>query len=105
MVSEPVVITVTAGIRGMDRLPGNLQLYPNPNRGIFTIAGTVPGTSASVEVISQTGQTLFREADIPAPAGALNVRVQTRETPAGGTCFVRIISAGQVQVLYFTALP
>lgn len=79
-----------------------ITLYPNPNDGTFTIAGTWPGSDrqVTIEIVNMLGQTAYKNT-ATVTNGELKVLLQTTNL-AVGSYLVRLSDGGQVQALRCT---
>ncbi len=81
----------------------NVRLMPNPNKGLFTIKGTLAAKSdedVSVEITDMLGQVVYSNI-IKAFSGNIDVPVSLNGDLANGTYLVNIRSANENIVLHF----
>ncbi len=100
VVSEPIVMEISTGIARVHAVGSDLRMYPNPNNGSFTIEGTLPGNSASVDMISLTGQVVYHSMKMPVRNGQLKAQVTHQLAP--GIYLLRVASEGMTHTLRFT---
>jgi hypothetical protein len=102
-----IKITITIqdenGSTGTIDLNGNhnrLNLYPNPNNGMFFVQGTVLENKANIDVVDKAGRTIYRS-EATTPDGKLNHRVDLSDSLAQGIYLLRVTSGNQVYVIRF----
>jgi hypothetical protein len=82
---------------------GKISLIPNPNRGNFTIAGTLPGAGAykevAIEVVDMLGRTILSDV-APIENGAINKTLTLNNNIANGVYMVKI-KTDAIQVIEF----
>lgn len=85
--SDEIIIGSPAGIAGMQGWKGTLGIFPNPNSGQFTIAGTWPsqyaGQSLRIEIFNVLGQRIFEQEIRPATISWTYPIQMTGQLPAG----------------------
>ncbi len=98
------VLPLTACPDNISDLPiaTDITLYPNPNDGTFTIAGTWPGSdrTVSIEIVNVLGQIAYSNT-ATVTNGELKVLLQTTNL-AAGTYLVRLADGKQLQTLRCT---
>jgi len=81
----------------------DIKLMPNPNKGTFTIKGTL-GTAAdeevSIEVTDMLGQVVYQD-KIIAPGGSINKQIQLNSSLANGMYLLNLRSGAQENVFHF----
>ncbi len=86
---------LSTGVRG-------ISLFPNPNNGIFTLSGQVPGSNDAVgfDIMDITGKVVY--SDVASPVnGAINVQVNLKGLLAPGQYMVRVVKGADVAVMHF----
>jgi sugar lactone lactonase YvrE len=79
-----------------------VEMYPNPNNGMFTVKGNVGSNdNAEVSVLDAVGQSVYN-AQIPVTNGAFTHTVNLSDKYASGIYFVRVKSGDKVQTIRFT---
>ncbi len=53
----------------------DVRLFPNPNRGMFVLKGSIEGSDAAVEVVNMTGQIIYRR-NITSADGIINQQIE-----------------------------
>ena len=80
----------------------SLMVIPNPNKGVFTIKGTI-GTTAdeqvTIEVINLLGQVVYRS-QVMMENGKLDERVQLGSSLANGMYLLSLKSASENKVFH-----
>jgi hypothetical protein len=80
-----------------------LRLQPNPNKGIFTVKGTVGITDqreAFIEVTDMLGQVVY-EAKVEIRDSMVNERIELNNTLANGTYLLHFRMGGDKAVFHF----
>ena len=75
------IVVGTTGVQQVANAGGDIQLIPNPNKGIFTIKGTLGTTDdeeVSLEITNMLGQVIYTN-KVMAHAGVINEKVQLSE--------------------------
>ena len=82
-----------------------LSVTPNPNNGMFTLSGSLPGLQTAkevrIEVIDMLGKTLFTEVVAP-ENGGINKKFNMGDNVANGVYFLKVKTEDQSQVIRFT---
>lgn len=84
-VSNTIVIHLTTGVANVSPEFRDIDLYPNPNTGTFTIKGMLDNMTdgkVSVEITNALGQSVYSGA-ADAFNGQLNQQVQLKDLPSG----------------------
>ncbi len=101
--SNSITIMVNTGVRNAGHQLTELNLYPNPNTGSFTIEADVQGISgiqnASYEVLNNVGQ-LVSKGQIEVKNGILKQQISMNEV-ASGSYFIRVNLGGNSVVKKF----
>jgi hypothetical protein len=99
-----VFITVSPlGNGSVGSLGGDIRLLPNPNKGMFTIRGTLGSTlNAEVEadVTNMLGQVVYRGV-LQARNGTIDTQVQLDNTLANGMYILTLRSGNEQKVFHF----
>ncbi len=98
--SDSATVTVLVEGIGLDEYGfGNLELYPNPNNGVFSISGiSAFGDKTTIEIVSLTGVTIYKKDVIASSQESFNVDVSGM---APGVYQVRVSSNKGVSVRAF----
>jgi hypothetical protein len=88
--SNAITITINTGISHTGRQLTDINLYPNPNSGYFTVEANVDGMTkeATYEILNNLGQLISKGA-IEVKNGNLKKQVSL-EGIASGTYFIRV---------------
>ena len=93
--SGQAVVTLTnVGVKTITAA-SDVRLVPNPNKGLFTVKGTlgtVSNEEVSVEVTDMLGQVIYKD-KVMAHGGAINEKIQLSNTIANGM-YIQIQSTG-----------
>jgi uncharacterized protein YjdB len=80
----------------------NVQVKPNPNKGLFTVTGTIgnsPDGLVTIEVTSMLGQSVYKK-QLITQDNKLNQDVQLSNTTANGMYLLSIKSGADVKVFH-----
>jgi len=79
----------------------DVQIVPNPNKGIFTLRGTIGKTSGevSVEITDMLGQVIYNN-KIATQSGSINERIQLNNNIANGMYILNLYSDAGSQVFH-----
>jgi uncharacterized protein YjdB len=81
----------------------DVRLVPNPNKGLFTVKGTL-ATAADEEVVLEVtnmlGQVVYRQG-VSAKNGLINEQVQLSNTLSNGMYMLNVKTAGDSKVFHF----
>jgi hypothetical protein len=95
-------IRMLVGVEGVTTINGNsgFLLEPNPNKGVFTISGSVSNTAQTVNisVSDMLGQTVYKESFLPGST-RISHQVQLPNALANGSYIVAVTS-GSDQVIF-----
>jgi len=87
-ISNGIVIQAKyLGVNGLNAA-GSLSLFPNPNKGTFTLSGTVPGREVNYEVTNMLGQVVYKGTAQPVN-GRINEQVRP-ESMVPGSYLLRV---------------
>jgi len=104
LTDNSVIITVYGvGVTQVASLVGDLRLIPNPNKGIFTVKGSLGATvdqEVSIEITDMLGQVIYRN-NLTAKSGAINEPIQLSSTLANGMYMLNLRSANEHKVFHF----
>jgi hypothetical protein len=79
----------------------NIRLYPNPNKGSFTILADLPGVqTADVEIVNTLGQSLYNSI-LTVNNGKLNDQINLPDLP-NAVYWLRLKTARQSSIIPFT---
>jgi len=79
-----------------------VQVKPNPNKGLFTVTGTIgnsPDGLVTIEVTSMLGQSVYKK-QVITQDNKLNQDVQLSNTTANGMYLLSIRSGVDVKVFH-----
>jgi tetrahydrodipicolinate N-succinyltransferase len=97
-----VVIGVNVGVKPVITAASNVALVPNPNKGDFTVKGTLGTVSdqeVSLEVTDMIGQVIYR-AKVMTHNGEINERIQLDHNIANGMYILSLNSATEGHVFH-----
>ena len=89
--SASVTISVGVGVDQVTNKSIDLRLSPNPNKGVFFVAGsvgTVPDGEAFIQVTDMLGQVVY-ESKVNVRAGKVDERIELSNNLANGTYLLR----------------
>ncbi len=97
--SNKMAITSATGVNSTD--PNNdIRLYPNPNKGVFTIAGDIPASSdAEIQVTDIVGRIIYKDKMFINHTFSKEIDMQGNILP--GTYFLQIKTGEKTMVLRF----
>jgi hypothetical protein len=81
----------------------DIRVMPNPNKGVFTIKGTLGTTvtgEVSLEIVNMLGQVVYKNKTI-ASNGSINEQVQPGNTLANGMYILSVRSENENNVFHF----
>jgi uncharacterized protein YjdB len=98
-----VIIHVhNVGVQQITAAGSDIQLVPNPNKGTFTVKGTL-GTNideeVSIEVTNMLGQVIYTT-KVVAKNGAINEKIQLNNTPANGMYMLNLRTTSENKVFH-----
>lgn len=79
---------------------GGMELYPNPNTGVFTIKGKFAAGSANIEILNAVGQLVYNHA-VNVSGGVLETQINTGNALPNGLYTLRIRGAEETKLLRF----
>lgn len=79
--SNAIAVPVQVSVSSIDGMQ-DITLYPNPNKGSFTIRGKVNSTRVTVEIINAVGQRVYNR-EITAKNGNLHDEINAGNLPDG----------------------
>jgi hypothetical protein len=102
--TQSVVISLyNVGVNTASAKTADIRLIPNPNKGIFTVKGTL-GTTAgeeiSLEVMNMLGQVVY-SGKVATRNGTIEERIQLDNTLANGMYLLNLRSGASNTVLHF----
>jgi uncharacterized protein YjdB len=104
--SNVVKIQVSTGVNNIVPANSDLTLVPNPNKGEFTISGSLQnsnGREVKIIVTDLVGQTIYRKTAFP-NNGNLNEHITLQSSIANGVYLVKIISGEEEPVVFRVAI-
>jgi lysophospholipase L1-like esterase/uncharacterized protein YjdB len=100
--SQVIILLNTTGIAQTTTDAGNITVLPNPNKGYFTVKGTL-GSSLDQEVVFELtdmlGQVVYKSKTI-VPGGLLNAQVQLSNTLANGMYLLTVVSGSDHKLFH-----
>lgn len=103
LAARSVTITVGVGVTDIGKGIMDLRLMPNPNKGIFSVRGTV-GTiadgDAAIEVIDILGQTVYK-GSATIRGGQVNEEIHLNNALANGMYTLRFSLGGEMVTFHF----
>jgi len=98
---QTIAITISTAISNLSA-NASLQLFPNPNSGTFSVAGTdVSGKEVLIEMTNVLGQLVYRGA-APVIDNKLEARITSPSALTGGTYIVTVKSQNGNKVFHVT---
>lgn len=97
--SNVMTVRINTGIDNQNNHTTNLQLYPNPNNGSFTVKGSVSGGDVTIEVVNAIGQVVYSE-QLTVNNEQLDCSVNLHV--ASGVYLLRVSSGDGVETLRFS---
>ena len=99
-----VIITVTLNHVGVNTVTGAgaIQVLPNPNKGLFTIRGTmgaVTDEEVTIELTNVLGQVVCKD-KVMKHSGKLDERIQLSSTLANGMYMLTLKAATENKVFH-----
>ncbi|WP_162903226.1 NHL domain-containing protein [Taibaiella koreensis] len=96
-----IIVHISDGTTGIPSITGGegFMLYPNPNKGVFTVEGPVGEPAVSLDVLSYSGQLVYKSKE-----NTVNGRLKkTIDLPAiaSGAYLLRIAGKDQVWAIRF----
>jgi len=98
-----VLNNANVGVNQVTQAGGNITLIPNPNKGAFTVKGTLAATlneEVTLEVTNMLGQVVYT-GKITAQNGAIDAPVQLGSELANGMYMLNLRSESETQVFHF----
>lgn len=99
-----IIINITnVGVPQIASSGSDIRLMPNPNKGVFTIKGTLGSTgneSVTLEVTNMLGQIVYKN-DVIATNGAINEQLILNNSLANGMYILNVLSATENKVFHF----
>jgi len=98
--SNSLIMNISTGI-GQVGSTHDLVLFPNPNNGTFMVKGTIPASSAMIEVMNVVGQIIYQQQE-----NILNNKLEAQinlpsDVVANGTYLLRIRTANSIDAFRF----
>ncbi len=90
------------GVQQINSSTSDIKLIPNPNKGVFTIKGTLNTTAdedVSIEITNMLGQVVYTT-KVQARNGDLNERVQLGSSVANGMYILNLRSGSDKQIFH-----
>ena len=97
-----IILTVPVSVAGVSINDANIRLMPNPNKGDFTIKGTLGADDdqeVALELTDVLGQVVYHN-NVMARQGAINEHVTLSNTLANGMYVLSVRSGGNVKVFH-----
>jgi hypothetical protein len=92
---------LTTGVNSIQTLPGSLNIYPNPNQGLFTVWGTfINCEEATLEILNPIGQTIYKD-EATIANNLLNRQINMNIEPAGVYLFLIKTEKGTILKRFF----
>jgi hypothetical protein len=96
-------VYITVGTTGVNTLTSGMEvrLAPNPNKGTFSIKGTIPGNEdVYIEVVDMLGQVIYKSA-AKTRNGELNEQIMLNNTLANGMYLLNIRAGNEAKAFHF----
>ncbi len=100
---EIIDTATTLGVSNLHSGTPDVTLVPNPNKGTFTVKGTLGSLTdeaAAITITDMLGQVVYKD-QLAAPAGKLNVQIQVAETLANGIYLLNVKTESGNKVIHF----
>ncbi len=100
--AKSVVMHTSEGVQQVATTGSDVKLVPNPNKGIFTVKGSLGTTSdeqVTVEVTDMLGQVIYKE-NVMAHGGMIDQKVQLSNTLANGMYILNLRSSSANDVFH-----
>jgi hypothetical protein len=96
------ITTTTLGAQTTGTMPSDIRLLPNPNKGIFTVRGTlgVGNEDANIDVTDMLGQVVYRGA-VTTKQGHLETQIKLDGSLANGMYILTLRSGTEQKVFHF----
>jgi len=91
------------GVKQVSKMLNKLSIAPNPNKGLFTITGTLTGTNdqaVTIEVVDMIGKVVYK-ANFTAKNGTINEQINLNSNLANGMYLLNLHSETETGVLHF----
>ena len=101
--SASILVRSTAGVNQLNNSPSDIRVLPNPNKGMFSVKGTLANTNAhdvTLEITNMLGQVVYRNA-VTASNGVINEQVQLGGNLANGMYVLSVRSGSENNVFHF----
>ena len=99
-----IVHMANVGVQQITSAGSNdIRLIPNPNKGTFTVKGTLSNTNdqeVSLEVTNMVGQVIYTK-NVPVQNGVVNELIQLNSTLANGMYLLNLRSGSQDNIFHF----
>lgn len=92
--STPTQLNVLTTVNGV-RANTNIALYPNPNKGLFTLKGIASSSKLHIEVLNAIGQVVYKD-DISTAAGS-NLQTEINLGQVADGIYLLKMTEGDVQ--------
>lgn len=100
-ISNILTVQVSSAVASINNAGGVITLYPNPNNGTFTVAGTISGgNKAQIEVLDIVGQTVYKER-VLVQNGQLSKQIRLSDNNANGIYLLRIKTDSGSGMIWF----
>jgi hypothetical protein len=98
VLSDTITVMYTGNVNDINN-GHTIALYPNPNKGQFTLQGKVNCEQLNIEVLNIIGQVVYKK-EITAKNGIINEQLDLGNKP-GGVYMLRAASGNLIQSLRF----
>ncbi len=102
-ISNPIIVQTNEGVANMVSVLGNIELFPNPNNGSFTVIADCDGgnnSTVTIEVLNTLGQVIYSDG-ATVQNNALNKKMSLQNIP-DGIYLLRLSNEAQGKTLRFT---
>lgn len=97
-----ITVHISTGVTVMNTTGADIQLVPNPNKGTFTVKGSL-GTNVdeevSLELTNMLGQVIYTS-KVMTHNGDINEKVQLSNTPANGMYILNVRTTSENKVFH-----
>jgi len=101
--SASLLVRTTTGINMVNGTASDIRVVPNPNKGAFSIKGSLANTSAhevAVEITNMLGQVVYRN-NVMTVNGNINEQVQLGNNLSNGMYLLSVRSGSENSVFHF----
>ena len=92
---------INVGVKPITVTGSDIRILPNPNKGAFTIIGSIgiTGEDVAIEITDMLGQVIYKD-KVSAHNGDLNERIQLSNTIANGMYILSLHTGAENKVFH-----